>query len=238
MSLSCKPLIGILGGMGPLASATFLNTIYRFWNGNCEQTAPRVLLYSDPALPDRSEMLLHRNAELLLEHFRPPLEQLCNLGASRLVICCMTIHCLLPRLPKWLQERVISMLQVAFDLVIASPGKHLLLCSSGTRQIRLFEQHPSWPSVCDRIVMVSAEDQNVVHQLIYRVKLGGDIRPVVAQFKSLLRHYEITSFLAACSELHILAHTAFGKEYCCLDPLTTIAERLCHLNESGSPPTN
>src|SRR5689334_6778827 len=49
---------GVLGGLGPLASAEFLATIYEHADASEEQRLPAVLLFSDPAIPDRTEALL------------------------------------------------------------------------------------------------------------------------------------------------------------------------------------
>ena len=47
-------LLGILGGMGPLASAEFLKTIYEYGTRDLEQRSPACILYSDPTFPDRT----------------------------------------------------------------------------------------------------------------------------------------------------------------------------------------
>ncbi len=41
-------LLGILGGMGPSASAEFLKTIYEYGISDLEQRSPACSLYSDP----------------------------------------------------------------------------------------------------------------------------------------------------------------------------------------------
>jgi aspartate racemase len=92
---------GILGGMGPLASAEFVSSIYRETFSGREQQAPRVLLLSDPTIPDRTECLLNGDHEMLLERLAAGVGQLVLMGATRIVICCMTIHPLVPRLPSF-----------------------------------------------------------------------------------------------------------------------------------------
>src|SRR5215510_14138151 len=102
-----KPVLGVLGGMGPLASAEFAKTIYEL-SGEIsmrEQAAPVVLMYSDPAFPDRTEAFLRGETQPLLTRLIKALELLCSMGASQLVICCMTIHYLLPQVPGALRER-------------------------------------------------------------------------------------------------------------------------------------
>src|SRR3977135_3492182 len=86
------PLLGIVGGIGPLASAEFLKTIYEYSQGEPEQASARVVLYSDPSFPDRTEALLAGADAVLLEKLIEALEYLRCLSVSRIVICCVTIH--------------------------------------------------------------------------------------------------------------------------------------------------
>jgi aspartate racemase len=52
------PLIGVLGGMGPLATADFMKQLAQLTIATCDQDHPRSLLYSNPRLPDRSQAIL------------------------------------------------------------------------------------------------------------------------------------------------------------------------------------
>ena len=53
--------LGILGGMGPLASAKFLSTVYRLNLVEPEQEAPNCILLSDPSFPNRTKAILAGN---------------------------------------------------------------------------------------------------------------------------------------------------------------------------------
>ena len=100
-------MLGVLGGMGGLASAEFVKTIYEISGEVCarEQAAPVVLMYSDPAFPDRTDAFLRGETQPILTKLIEALELLRNMGASQFVIACMTIHYLLPRLSPDLRSR-------------------------------------------------------------------------------------------------------------------------------------
>ena len=49
---SPRALLGIVGGLGPLASAEFLKTLYEENPFEVEQEGPACLLLSDPNVPD------------------------------------------------------------------------------------------------------------------------------------------------------------------------------------------
>src|SRR5690348_3990253 len=124
-------MVGVLGGVGPLASAEFLRTIYEFGIRQREQDSPRVIMYSDPSFPDRTESLLSGETEQLLARLTAALQRLCDAGASRIIVCCVTLHYLLPQLPGHLRGRVISLIDVALGAVAEMQGRQLLFCSTG-----------------------------------------------------------------------------------------------------------
>ncbi|NJR55463.1 MAG: aspartate/glutamate racemase family protein [Acaryochloris sp. CRU_2_0] len=77
-----------------------------------------MILYSDPTFPDRSEVLLKGDYGLLLELLTAALYKLRDLHASKIVICCITSHYLLPQLPSDLRECLISLIEVILNEVI------------------------------------------------------------------------------------------------------------------------
>jgi aspartate racemase len=228
-------LLGVLGGVGPLASAEFMRTIYEHTLGEREQTAPRVVMFSDPSFPDRTETLLTGDEDLLLEPLEAALRGLCSLGASRVVICCVTLHHLLPRLPAELRARVWSLLDVIFESLARSRRRHLLFCTSGSRQLGIFQRHAGWEASQDYLVLPAPRDQTLIHDLIYRVKRNEDIGRLAPELTGLLATYGVNSFIAGCTEIHLLAKyvnagARGAQERRCLDPLTIIAEEVAKEN--------
>jgi aspartate racemase len=226
-----KEILGVVGGIGPLASAEFVKTIYERGIGEQEQDAPKVLMHSDPTFPDRTQSLLAGDYEPLLRKLVDISDGLLRLGASRIVICCMTIHHLLPKLPVRLRSRTISLLDVIFEEVAKSPKQRLLICTTGTRKLGVFERHVRWEALKDRIVTPGEEDQRVIHDdIIYQIKRNQGVGKVAPVLESLLLKYGLDSFVSGCTEIHLLAkHVAFsGHEarFGCIDPLMIIAKEL------------
>lgn len=228
-----KPVLGVLGGMGALASAEFVKTVYEFSGESSlpEQEAPIVLLHSDPTFPDRTEALVRGDTQVLLGRLREALETLCAMGASDLVICCMTIHYLLPQLPGPLRERIISLLDVIFSSVESLKKKHLVICSSGTVKLGLLQQHPRWEHVRNYLVFPSETEQQQMHDLIYKVKLNRNLLEARLFIESLLARHRVDSFVAGCTEIHLLAKeldqaSREQRGYSCIDPLTIIARQV------------
>ena len=223
---------GVVGGMGPLASAEFVKTVYEFSLRGREQDSPTVILYSDPTFPDRTDAFLRGEDEALLAQLSVAIRQLCEMNASRIVLCCMTIHHLLPRLAPDTRRKIWSLLDVIADGFEADADRQrLLLCSNGTRRLQLFENHPRWRFFKDRLVMPRDEDQERIHRdLIYTIKLNPDVGALFPLLEQMLEKYRVDSFVAGCSEIHLLAKqyaASGGRGHdACLDPLTIIAREM------------
>ena len=226
-------LLGVVGGLGPLASAEFLKTIYECSLGEDEQNAPAVVVYSDPSFPDRTQTFLRGDDDLLLARLNVALEQLCEMRASKIVICCITMHHLMPRLPARLRERIVSLLDVIFEHVERSRRKHLLVCTNGTRRLEIFQRHEQWERMRDYFVLPDEKDQNAIHDLIYRVKKNQNLDALTPFLEVLLAKYGVGAFVAGCTEIHLLAKrlvrsSGAHERYHCVDPLTIIAQTLAN----------
>lgn len=227
-----QKILGVLGGMGPLASAEFLRTIYQCGLREREQESPIVLLYSDPTVPDRTEALLGGDHDALLKGLSESLSRLFDFGVSKVVVCCVTAHYLLGKLPAHLSRRVISLLDVVFAHLAGSRERHLLVCTNGTRQLRIFQNHPAWESLKHYVVLPDEADQDLIHrEIIYGIKKNRGLGEVQPLLESLLAKYEVTSFIAGCTEIHLIAkqltdgRNAHGQ-FSCLDPLTLLAQAI------------
>ncbi len=221
---------GVVGGMGPLASAEFLKTIYEFGLREREQNSPTVILYSDPSFPDRTTAFLKGDDDVLLAQLKRVVRELCEMNAAKIVLCCITIHYLLPRLSPELRSRIWSLLDVIAERLAAGDREYLLLCSSGTREFKLFENHPLWPLFKDRLVLPNAADQDRIHhELIYPIKLNADVSTEFPLLERMLEKYRVNAFVAGCTEIHLLGkkYSASGNGHdVCIDPLTIIAREI------------
>ncbi|WP_331129309.1 aspartate/glutamate racemase family protein [Longimicrobium sp.] len=218
-------MLGVLGGMGPIASAAFVRDIYDQCAVRREQETPRILLYSDPTVPDRTEALLSGADDTVLEPITRLLELLAGLEATEIVMCCVTAHALLHRLPTKLRARVVSLVELALREAIRRGERQLMLCTDGTRRLRVFENHPLWSDAKELVVLPDEGDQKAVHCLVYRLKGGAPAEPVREDVAAMLRKYQTGSFIAGCTEMHLLWPGA-GPAWSCVDPLRLIAASL------------
>lgn len=233
MSNHRPKMLGILGGMGPLASAEFLKTIYEYnLPLKSEQDTPKVILYSDPSFPDRTELLLKGNEIILQNILLEVLPRLIDLGVTKIIICCITYHYFLPRLPQELTQDIISLVDVILNSVLESPQSYLLLCTKGTIQHKIFQNHPLWNNAKKYICLPNLKDRELIHNTIYKIKQQGKI----VQAQDIITHlkltYKVDALIAGCTELHLLSKSTNNiinsnvNNNRVLDPLILIAQKL------------
>jgi aspartate racemase len=78
--------LGILGGMGPLASAAFLDSVYRLNTTEPEQRSPVCVVLSDPTFPDRTAAILKGETGPLTARLAAALDRLIGMGADRILV--------------------------------------------------------------------------------------------------------------------------------------------------------
>jgi aspartate racemase len=84
-----RPVLGVLGGLGPAAGAEFFARFTAAWPAGSDQQHLRVLLWSDPTVPDRSAALLGRGPDPG-EQLRAGVAFLRELGADIIAVPCNT----------------------------------------------------------------------------------------------------------------------------------------------------
>lgn len=180
-------------------------------------------------MPDRTTALSQNDTDELLLRLEVGLRKLQLMGATRTVVCCVTIHALFADLPSSLREPLVSLIDIALEESVKKGGRHLMLCTNCSRAAQLFERSPFWKVACGQIVFPTANDQKIVHSMIYDVKNGQlDNRGIenhLTTVDRLIKNYEADSFIAGCTEFHIAAKKR-TQSAGCIDPLQILAETI------------
>lgn len=233
-TLATGGVLGILGGMGPSASAAFLRTVYEAAaerSGSLEeQVLPRCLLDSDPGFPDRTDAIRGHTEAEFAARLQQRLAGLTQLGATRVVLTCVTAHHFLDLLEPASRARVLSLVDVVVDDLrsLGGDGRLLLVATHGTREARVFERHTRWPTVAHRVVLPGPEAQGELHELLYRVKREPLTDELCDRFLRMADMHGCAGLVAGCTEVHLLTRRLrhrYGGPLI-VDPLLTVATHL------------
>ncbi|MFI6206343.1 aspartate/glutamate racemase family protein [Streptomyces sp. NPDC051041] len=197
--------LGVLGGMGPAATAEFLRLLAADVPASRDQEHPRIVMLSDPGIPDRTAAILSGDPEAA-RRIRQDLFTLAGWGADLLAIPCNTAHALLDGIAPELPAPVVDIVDATLDAAAeASPEGGWLTATTGTVACGLYQKRAAergYPLHVPRDA-----EQELVHEAALRVKAGraDAASDLFRQAVESLWRRRSLPVLAACTELP-LAH--------------------------------
>ena len=201
--------LGVLGGMGPAATAEFLRLLAGRVPAHTDQGHPRIVLLSEPAVPDRSAALLAGD-DAPLPVIREGLATLVGWGADLLAVPCNTAHVYLDRIRAELGAPLVHIVDATLLAAVrASPRGAWLTATAGTVASGLYQRRAA--ELGYRLFLPDATRQEAVDETVRLVKANradeaGGVHRAAAY--ALWRRRRLP-LLAACTELP-LAHTYAG----------------------------
>ncbi len=85
-------MLGVIGGLGPLATAYFMELVIKMTQAECDQDHLEMIIYNCPAVPDRTKYILGLSDENPLPRMLEIGQALQKQGADVIAIPCMTAH--------------------------------------------------------------------------------------------------------------------------------------------------
>ena len=224
--MSDKKVIGILGGMGPLATADLFQKITLHTAASCDQDHPRVCIDSNTNISDRTAALLHGGADPVPEMVKSA-QRLESIGADLLIMPCNTAHYFLPRLQAMTEIPFLSILTAAAETCKAQfPGMTVgILATKGTLSAQLYQNALGEAGV--PYLTPEAEEQDALMRVIYDgVKAGKGPDAYRADLLTVVEHMMTRGagvFLLGCTELPLAAE-AVGLTVPVVDPTAELAK--------------
>ena len=209
-----KKTIGILGGMGPLATADLMTKIVTMTKADSDQEHVRVYVDCNTAIPDRTAAILHGGDDPVPE-MTSALRNLERCGADCIIMPCNTAYYFLPRLQPLTTVPILSMPEIAAQRCAALyPGRRVcVLATTGTLSVGLYDTALREAGV--PYLIPDEEEQQILMHLIYDVvKASLPLEPEEPVWRDLLdglRADGAEVFLLACTELPILADSLHAE---------------------------
>ena len=58
-----QKILGVIGGLGPIATAYFMELVVKMTRADCDQQHLDMIVYNCPSIPDRTSYILGRSKE-------------------------------------------------------------------------------------------------------------------------------------------------------------------------------
>ena len=165
--------LGIIGGLGPMATTYFLYLLTRMSRAENDQEHMEILMHSKPSIPDRTRYILGQSRENPVFEMIDIGLELKNMGAEMIAIPCITAHYFHGELEKGIGVKVLhAVRETAEYLKKAGVDKVGIMATDGTVQSELF------PDVFNRYGIATVnpceKSQKKVMELIYRQIKSGE----------------------------------------------------------------
>ncbi|MGF1875115.1 amino acid racemase [Photobacterium frigidiphilum] len=228
--------LGILGGMGPLATVEFMQKIISRTPAHNDQQHIPMLVSNNPQIPDRTAYLIS-NGEDPYPALKEGMEQLQQAGAECIVMPCNTAHYWYTRLTNSCNVHTISIIDSVVD-----EAKHRryrtvgLLATTATMMAGMYQTKLAQQQI--NAIETTDSEQQAIMNGIYAVKAGNVehgkqlMQPVLEAM--LNRGAEAVIF--GCTEIPVaLAEQTISQPQHCLDSLDILAEQCVHWAQADAP---
>lgn len=222
-------MLGIIGGMGPMASAVFYDMISSKTDASCDQENLDLILLSHAGMPDRTRAILSKD-EAQIEEVRSKLLAdamfLQNAGCTAIAVTCNTAHYFVNMIEGEIDIPFIHLIRETAEAVASKFGakKVAVLATDGTIETRLYQDELSKRGVI--AFTPKAEVQALVMHEIYEcIKSGKPADEEIWQkIEAYVKAEGCEAAVLACTELSVVRkELSLGGFY--FDPMDIMAER-------------
>ncbi|MBD3414937.1 MAG: amino acid racemase [Candidatus Aminicenantes bacterium] len=202
-----KKTIGILGGMGPEATAFMYNLFIREAKAEKDQDHPQIIIFSNPQTPPRTDAIFKSEKDPV-PFLKAGMSVLKKAGADFIVMPCITAHYFIPDLKKEIPFNFISLIEESVKWAeYNNPGmrKAGLLSSSGTMKSGLF--HAAFEKKGIELITPDKREQQRMMEVIFGpkgikagFKTSSSRKQLIQTAESLIKR-GAEAIIAGCTEI-------------------------------------
>lgn len=166
MNQSQQRTLGVIGGLGPIATSHFMELVIRMTDAGIDQEHLDMIIYHTPSIPDRSSYILDQSLPSPLDPMIALGQRLSEQGVGCIAIPCVTAHYFHDKLSSSISAPIIHAVEeTAIHLQAAGIKKAGIMATDGTVSSGLFQQQLEKRGITR--VIPSAEGQKDVMHLIF-----------------------------------------------------------------------
>ena len=203
--------IGILGGMGPMASVEFYRRLVLKTDARTDQEHLHILIDNDPSVPNRTDAILEVGPDPV-----PALEAMARrleaAGAGILAMPCNTAHAYVEEIRAAVSIPMVDMIEETASAIDRSPVG--LLATRGTTKVRLYQKALEARGI--ETIVPGADDQGTMMDVIRAIKAGEGLEEQkrrIAPIVERLAAGGAEAAIVACTELSLLPGAGMAIEW-------------------------
>lgn len=218
--------IGIIGGLGPLATVDLFNKIVNFTDADKDQDHIPILIYNNPSIPDRTKAIFY-GGENPVKDIVNTGNTLIEAGADFLAIPCNTAMYYYDEIQKNLNREVLNIIDITIDHI--KNNKINNVCFLGTEasiKTRIYNDKLDKAGiktyeVDDHMVSILTK---MIYDIVKASKLGEPIDDFIKELDRIIKEENIEYFILGCTELPIL-FDFYKLNYKTINPTDLLAKK-------------
>lgn len=225
-----KPVLGVVGGVGPLATAYFMQLVIRLTPAERDQDNVPMIVFNDPQIPDRTAYILDDSQPDPLPELLRVVSWLEDAGADYIAIPCNTAHYFYDAIARAARVPVLNIMrETAREVLgrVGAGGRVGLLATDGTIASGVFQSYLG-ESGLTTVTPTEREQAEVVMPLIYeRVKrnLPFDAADLLRVAARLREEGGCDAVIVGCTELSVVYQELDEKPDYLVDAMEVLAAR-------------
>lgn len=223
-----EKVIGILGGMGPLATVELFKRIVLKTPAKKDQDHPRIIIYNNPKIPDRTAYILGKGENPLPELIDSA-KKLEKWGADFIIMPCNTAHYFADEIQKAIKIPLINMVEETAEYIKTLNLKKVgLLATDGTIKGMVYHN-----ALLKRGIEIAVPDKNGQRELmdaIYEGIKAGNLEWGREKMLEIAKKLEKRGegLIAGCTEVSVVLRQE-DFDIPLIDPMDVIAEKAVKL---------
>ncbi|MGM0878964.1 MAG: aspartate/glutamate racemase family protein [Bacillota bacterium] len=217
-----QKVVGIIGGMGPLATVDLMNKIIFYTPAKKDQDHIHIIVDNYSQIPDRTTAILGKGTDPT-PFIIQSAQRLENAGADFLVMACNTAHFFFKSIKESVSIPILHMpLETARFLHVNNMRRVGLLATDGTINTKLY-QH-SCQSYDINAIEPDMQMQKEVMEGIYAIK-GSDLEKgslYLSRVADKLIKRGAEAIIAGCTEIPLVLKSS--QNICIIDPTEILAK--------------
>ena len=221
-----KKVIGILGGMGPEATADLFYRIIKATPARKDQDHLRIIIDNNPKIPDRTAAIINKGLSPLPEMVKTA-KNLERAGADFIIMPCVTAHHYYEELRKSVKISVLNMIELTTQKIEKNfPGvkKAGLIATVGTIKSKIYDQALGRIGV-RVIIPPESMEQDVMKAIYNHIKAGSLIegKHIIVNVANQLIEMGAEAIICGCTEVSLVLKNG-DLSVPVIDPLQILAE--------------
>ena len=221
--------LGVIGGMGPLATVNFYERVVLNTEAKCDNEHIDMIVLNHSTMPDRTKCIIENRKAEFLESIKKDFAILENIGVEAVAIPCNTSHYFYDEFKKLTDLKIINMIEETILEVKKSGVKKISVFGTlGTLNSKVYEKYAKEYEL--EVKDVSEADKQAVMDIIYNIKETNNLDN--KQFTDILNRYcdDETVGIIACTELSLLD---IPEDINTVDALNVLVKRSIELSGAG-----